>query len=106
VSPLGIERHTRFPGAKAGGQIGKLGAGFTMQVNGCAGGAAGPKAIITATIFGAIDFIVEFLQIKKARYGRSGKINGFLDLIVMVAAGEGVNSRYRCSRLADFRGIS
>jgi hypothetical protein len=25
-----------------------------------------PKAIITATIFGAIDFIVEFLQIKKS----------------------------------------
>lgn len=78
-----------------------------MQVNGCADGAAGPRAIITANNFGAIDFIVEFLQIKKPDTGVRAKLTGS-DLIVMVAADgrRGVNSRYRCSRLADFRGIS
>ncbi|CDL56993.1 conserved hypothetical protein [Klebsiella pneumoniae] len=44
MSPLRTERHTRFPGAKAGGQIGKLGASFSMQVNGCAGSAAGSQS--------------------------------------------------------------
>lgn len=100
VSPLGIERHTRFPGAKAGGQIGELGTGFTMQVNGCADGAAGPGAIITANNFGAIDFIVEFLQIKKPDTGVRAKLTGswISSLWSLQTAGEGVNSRYRCSR--------
>lgn len=89
MGPLRTERHTRFPGAKAGGQIGKLGAASPCRLTAAQAALLAPKAIVTATIFAAIDFIIKFLQIKKARYGRSGIINGFVHLIVMVAAGEG-----------------
>jgi len=66
MGPLRTERHTRFPGAKAGGQIGKLGAASPCRLTAAQAALLAPKAIVTATIFAAIDFIIKFLQIKKS----------------------------------------